>query len=63
MKCAICYEVINNRGTNLLGKNICPLCIKSIVEIDANNIFYDYYRDRIKHIVMKNLITPLPQQP
>ncbi len=63
MKCEICYGVINSKGANLLGKSICPLCVKSMALIDADNIFYDYYKNRIKHIIMDKLVTHLPQQP
>lgn len=63
MKCAICYGDIKLHRTCLLGKDICSLCMKSIGDIDVNNIFYDYYKDKIKNIVGFNLLPPLPQQP
>lgn len=61
MKCSVCYGRIKNKRVNLLGENICGLCIKCMGEIDVDNIFYDYYKDRIKHILKVKLITPLPQ--
>lgn len=63
MKCSICYGTIKYSRINLLGKDICSLCIKSIGDIDVDNIFYDFYKDRIRNIVKLKLLPPLPQQP
>jgi hypothetical protein len=58
MKCSICYGSIKNNRINLFGKDICTLCIKCIGELGVDDIFYDFYKDRIK-----KLLPPLQQQP
>lgn len=63
MKCSICYGKTGPNTINLLGNYICPLCIKCIAEIDADNIFYDFYKERIKDIIKSKLLSPLSQQP
>lgn len=51
MKCSICRIETGDRGCIILfGKEICKLCMKSIGSISVDNIFYDYYMDRIKDI-------------
>jgi hypothetical protein len=60
MKCPVCYETIDNdKHIRIFGSEICSMCLSSIGEIDADNIFYDYYKDKIKYIqssVVKDLI-------
>lgn len=63
MKCSVCYGKAGSNKINLFGNDICSLCIKSIGDIDVDNIFYDFYKDRIKNIVKLKLLPPLPQQP
>jgi hypothetical protein len=63
MKCSICYGTIQNNKISLLGKDICGLCLKSIGELDVDDIFYDFYKDRIKSIIKLKLLPPLSQQP
>lgn len=55
MKCSVCYETIENSKVSILGRDICVLCIKSIGESEADNIFYDFYKDRIKNIIKTKL--------
>jgi hypothetical protein len=60
MKCPICYENMDNdKNIRIFDSEICSMCLSSIGKIDVENIFYDYYKDRIKHIqssIMKDLI-------
>lgn len=51
MRCSICFgEIKDKSAVKILHRDICMLCITSIIKISVNNIFYDYYRDRIKDI-------------
>lgn len=63
MKCSVCYGTIKNNSVNLLGKDICALCIKCIGESDVDNIFYDFYKDKIKSIIKTRIVSLLPEQP
>ncbi len=66
MRCFICSEEIKNeKPLEIFKANICEACVQSINEIHAEDIFYDFYRDRIKNIekpvLHKYQNTPLTQ--
>lgn len=49
MECFICKEN-HNKCLKFLGKNICIGCMNSIANINVNNIFYRFYKEKIKEI-------------
>lgn len=56
MRCFICSEKIENEiPLKLFEKNICRLCMYSIAEVSVDNIFYDFYKERIKMIQQQKL--------
>jgi len=49
MKCSICSDM-KRENLVLLGKNICSTCEEKMIEANSDDIIYQLYMDRIKHI-------------
>lgn len=56
MKCEICSEEIYDlKSIKLFEGDICRLCMCSMAEIPVNHILYDFYKDKIRSVLMKKL--------
>lgn len=52
--CKMCTKLDYN-GIDLLGIHICKECEDDIINIDINDIKYEYYKTVIKHIWIEYL--------
>jgi hypothetical protein len=56
MVCSICQgEIKKTKSIKLFNHHVCSLCIYSIGRIHVDNIFFDYYKDRIKELQRQKL--------